>query len=438
VRSPYPSDEETDEWDHLFYAEGNTRNYDCGSTIAGCGCAITSMVMLGRFYDIDIGIDNSNTDPGKINDWLNNNQGYSGPNLYWSKAVEYLGYVDGGTNKKMARLSFDYYNESSASSLIDDYIDNSKPIVARSDAYGHYFVIDGKLKINNVDTYTVKDPYWYNTKTLNDFKSIANHIQGYNNYFTKANLFSYLETPKKIAASMQIYLASPAELLITDLEGRKIGRDPINNVTYNEIPNSNYTLEGAIVASDDPLGETHEKKVVHIPDPIDGLYNIQVIGTAAGDYTLTSLVYDDKGDSKEIIQESSTVQDDIQEFELDYSTQDVQQAETYRLVDIDVKPGSEPNSINLKSKGVTPVAILSDQFFDARKVIIGSVLFAGAESLKGKFEDVDKDGDLDLMLHFETQSLNLNPVDTETVLTGELNDGTLIKGSDSVRIVGKK
>ena len=41
------------------------------------------------------------------------------------------------------------------------------------------------------------------------------------------------------------------------------------------------------------------------------------------------------------------------------------------------------------------------------------------------------------MLHFETQSLNLNSVDTETVLTGELNDGTLIKGSDSVRIVGR-
>ena len=34
-------------------------------------------------------------------------------------------------------------------------------------------------------------------------------------------------------------------------------------------------------------------------------------------------------------------------------------------VDIDIKPGSDPNSINTKSKGTIPVAILSGSGFDA-------------------------------------------------------------------------
>lgn len=431
VESPYPLRTEEEEWANEDYAEG--LDYDCGSTIADCGCAITSMVMLGRFYDIDIGIDSSNADPGNINDWLNDNRGYSAGNLYWSKAVEYLGFIDEETDKKMARFSFDYYNEPFSSSRIGDYIDNIKPIVAYSAIFGHYFVVDGR----SIDTYTVKDPYWYNTETLNDSRDTANHIQDYNSYFARANLFSYLETPKKIAALMSIYLASPAELIITDPEGKRIGRDPINNIIYNEIPGGSYTLEGAIISSDDPLDEIHEKKVVYIPNPNDGLYNIQVIGTGDGDYTLTFFIYDDEGRSREVIQEGSIIQNNIQKFELNYSTQDVQQVENYQLVDIDIKPGSESNSINIESNGVISVAVLSNQFFDAQKIVIKNILFAGAQPLKGKIEDADNDGDLDLILHFETQSLNLTSLDTEAILTGKLNDGTLIKGSDPVRIIDK-
>ena len=429
-------------WADEDYAKG--LDYGCGSTVADCGCAVTSMIMVGRFYNIDTGIDDSNTDPGNINNWLNKSKGYSGPNVYWSKAVEYLGYIDGETKKKMVRLSFDHFNVPFASPKINTYLNDGKPIVAKSDTYGHYFVVDSKTKVGNVNTYTVKDPYWYNTKTLNDTKNIAKKVQGYKNRFTKANLFSYLETPRKIAASMRIYLASPAELVVIDPEGRKLGRDPINSMTYDEIPDSGYTAEGDIISSDDPPDEIHETKIVYIPNPIDGLYGVQVIGTGAGDYTLTYLIYDNEGESKKIIQEGNIAQDDIKEFELDYSTQDVQQAETHQIVDIDIKPCSKLNIIRIKSWGLTRVAILSDQFFDAREIVIDSVLFAGANPLiikrmplRWKFRDVDKDGDLDLILYFRNKSLDLNYSDTEAVLTGKLNDGTLIKGSDLVRVLGR-
>ena len=45
-------------------------------------------------------------------------------------------------------------------------------------------------------------------------------------------------------------------------------------------------------------------------------------------------------------------------------------------VDIDIKPGSDPNSINLKSNGLVPVAILSTIDFKATAVDPGTVLLA--------------------------------------------------------------
>ncbi|MCJ7728735.1 MAG: hypothetical protein MUO27_02470 [Sedimentisphaerales bacterium] len=46
-------------------------------------------------------------------------------------------------------------------------------------------------------------------------------------------------------------------------------------------------------------------------------------------------------------------------------------------MDIDIKPGSWPNAINLGSNGVIPVAILSSQYFDATTVKPESVELGG-------------------------------------------------------------
>ena len=276
-------------------------------------------------------------------------------------------------------------------------------------------------------------------KRLNQPKNLAEHIQGYNNYFDAANLFSYLETPKPITSSMSIHLASPAELLIIDPLGRKLGKDPITGTVYDEIPDSIHTQEGPIVSSDVPIDpdEMPENKVIYISSPINEEYDIKVIGTNSGSYTLSLLGYDENGNSKDLTIKGNTTTNNIQEFELNYSNQTIQQTEIYRIVDIDIKPGNNPNSINLKSEGVVPVAVLTDAFFNVKDIVIDSVIFVGTNPLRGKFEDVDNDGDLDLILHFGTQSLQLTPTDTEAVLTGKLNNETLVKGINFIRIISK-
>jgi len=108
-------------------------------------------------------------------------------------------------------------------------------------------------------------------------------------------------------------------------------------------------------------------------------------------------------------------------------------------VEIDIKPGSDPNSINLKSKGVVPLAVLTTNDFDASTVDPATVRFGpdDAEAVQYALEDVDEDGDIDMILHFKTQDLRLNGNSIEATLSGETFGGMPIQGTDTVNIVPK-
>ena len=112
-------------------------------------------------------------------------------------------------------------------------------------------------------------------------------------------------------------------------------------------------------------------------------------------------------------------------------------------VDIDIKPGSYPNSINLGSHGVIPVAILSSVDFDATQIDPATVTLAGSEVAirgKGKLlahqEDINGDGLLDLVVQVETENLDSGQFqDGNAKITGETFSGDLIVGYDEINIV---
>ncbi|HZM84996.1 MAG TPA: hypothetical protein VFF31_00440 [Blastocatellia bacterium] len=111
-------------------------------------------------------------------------------------------------------------------------------------------------------------------------------------------------------------------------------------------------------------------------------------------------------------------------------------------VQIDIKPGTNPNTVNLGSNGTVPVAVLSSPSFSAAAVSPLTVRLAGVPvSIKrngtpmASLEDVNGDGLLDLVLHFSTQALPRFTSDTVITLVGETYDGELINGSDSIVIV---
>jgi hypothetical protein len=109
---------------------------------------------------------------------------------------------------------------------------------------------------------------------------------------------------------------------------------------------------------------------------------------------------------------------------------------------VDIKPGEFPNSINPASKGVIPVAILTTDTFDATTVDPFSITFGPNRALevhrRSHVEDVDKDGDLDLVLHFSTQATGITCGRSHVVITGKTTAGQEIAGFGSIRTVGCK
>lgn len=114
-------------------------------------------------------------------------------------------------------------------------------------------------------------------------------------------------------------------------------------------------------------------------------------------------------------------------------------------VAIDIKPEGFPNSVNPRSRGVIPVAILTssrqdgDPFdFDASTVDPQSVRFGNAMARHWSLEDVDGDGDLDLILHFPTQETGIACGTGAVSLSGRTFGGQEIQGSDTIQTVGCK
>src|SRR5262249_54118581 len=112
-------------------------------------------------------------------------------------------------------------------------------------------------------------------------------------------------------------------------------------------------------------------------------------------------------------------------------------------VSIEVRPGGETSPINLKSRGVVPVAILSTASFDATTVDPTSVCFGDAEDpgrrgstpllRRGVTIALTGDHRRDLLLFFQTQQTGIDPGDTEACLTGTTREGAQIQGCDAIR-----
>lgn len=116
---------------------------------------------------------------------------------------------------------------------------------------------------------------------------------------------------------------------------------------------------------------------------------------------------------------------------IDGAQLDLEPGDTGLLIGIDIKPGNSSNSINLGSKGTIPVAIFCTVDFDATTVDPTTVTLADPEvKVRGQGtsmaseEDVNGDGLRDLVVHVQTEGLDLIGADSQSELTGKTFDGS--------------
>ncbi|MFC6731183.1 MULTISPECIES: hypothetical protein [unclassified Haladaptatus] len=113
---------------------------------------------------------------------------------------------------------------------------------------------------------------------------------------------------------------------------------------------------------------------------------------------------------------------------------------------IDVKPGSDQNTINPNSNGITKVAVLQTDDFDPTSADVRyrfgpHDVFAageGATQVSSKVKDVNGDGRDDLVLCFRTDEADFAGDEDEAEVRWDRDDSREhgLSGRDAVRFVG--
>lgn len=107
---------------------------------------------------------------------------------------------------------------------------------------------------------------------------------------------------------------------------------------------------------------------------------------------------------------------------------------------IDIKPGSEINSINPASRGVIPVAILGSEALDVADIDVSTLGFGPglapvAHRRGGHPADVNLDEWPDLLVHFDTEEAAIALGDTEACVVGDTLTGVQVAGCDAIQTV---
>lgn len=116
--------------------------------------------------------------------------------------------------------------------------------------------------------------------------------------------------------------------------------------------------------------------------------------------------------------------------------------EAVQQVEIDVKPGSDDNCLNINGHGTIPIAIFGSEELDVMNIDQSSLAFGGISvRIRGNrypqcgAEYVNGDEFVDLVCHFQDDSSAWLAGDGEATLEGALLDGKAIKGSDTICLV---
>lgn len=167
--------------------------------------------------------------------------------------------------------------------LIDEHLCAGKPVILKVESTHtvggkHFLTVDGQKKIVDSDTMSILDP---DCRVAPEEKETL--LGKFSNLYKGIRLYS-AETETGDPSEIIVYLGSPATYYVSDQFGSRTGLDPLTGERLREIPNSNILDES--VEDPDPLW------VVYLGQPDDGDYDIHLVGTGSGPFTVRIETYD--------------------------------------------------------------------------------------------------------------------------------------------------
>jgi hypothetical protein len=265
---------------------------DCG-TLYSYGCAVSAVADVLYFYGKTQLVD-SQLHPGTLNDWLSNNDGFTGCSIVWSKVAAVV---------KLGAPIILFRNSSTDWSSGKDAIDTALiqggiPILGINTKYGtHFLAASAKLPdVNGQPDYKLIDPALYPfavNNPGNSGKSLSEVYGGFSNVFETV-IYRSDTTPEK---TLTVRAHSPVQLLITDPAGNQTGYNPATQTIIRNIALSSYGIEPGIAPTDGSSPAVGETKYFQQITPQEGNYKLDVIGIGNGNYTLDISTTDEKGNT---------------------------------------------------------------------------------------------------------------------------------------------
>ncbi|MBI4130184.1 hypothetical protein HY468_02620 [Candidatus Roizmanbacteria bacterium] len=425
-------------------------------SIAEWGCNLTANAMNINYYAKlqDVKDDAGNlfrTDPQVLNEWLQKNNGYdTGKVLYDNDNHPYVaasgvmyGPVERYAKKNGVKLSYgrnlkykpdkpDYETGESFtathSATLEQNLCALQPALlhvrhpsSTIQKPGHFVVATGvQYENDTVDTWRIHDPLSsVITKLQDDYSDIFYGL-----------LVATTKVPDEFLTIIQ---HSPTELVLTDPTGKKIGYNPLQEITYSEIEDSFYGDETLTAASGDA---TQEQKVLTIKSPPQGNYTIDVFGTGVGEYTLETVYSVGDEIYKAPFVTDQTENGQIRTYMLPFDTTG-DLIELIQQVIVDVDPHDKKNRpIYTDRSNIVHIAILTTDTFDAalvdRQTVTAGPAATKPHGAAGVLQDVNGDKQKDLMFLFKANGLGLTPAVTQLCVTGKTTAGQAVVGCDEV------
>lgn len=431
---PYFDQQDT-EWGKEEYDSASNWSSPAAPTIGRWGCAMTSVAMVLRYNGITelpacsdnkcpelVGQD---LNPGTLNAWLKKEPGgygYEGNINWWT--IETLS-KNAGTRLK--------HDIGTTWKDLEDEIKNQIPGILDLLNVQHFVVAKGIL--TSKSTFALNDPGYYYSKDL----------LGYDNKF---RLFHMYRKRTADLNGILVTVSPHAEFQVTKVQTVKpVSAFALQSKLNEDNKDFTYYLEPGL-DDDGGSGVTSGQgtQIGHLDNPDAGSYTVTVNGTGEALH-IAFYSYDREGrpnifyDTRKIAKGSQLT------YTIVYDPDNRQQFSVQLPIKIDIKPDSPVNPITCNDKnGVIPVAVLSDENFDAREVGSTTLTFEGASVARagnaGKLqeheEDVNGDGLVDKVFHFRQSDAALTCSSTDGMLEGKLSNGLTVIGTDSIRIVGQK
>ncbi len=257
-QSVAPLMKQTDpDWGSQEYAFANTHGaYNCGKgktgkTIAQCGCALASAAMLLHYHGFKKLPDGTDINPGTLNTWLKNNNGYDKPSgdLKFSKIAvlskEAL-VVNGITS--FHGLELDDLRYPGDTSQLKTDLNNGQPDILFDG--GHFFLATGVQG----NTFTINDP-GRNIGTLDN--------PTYNNTFKNMRRFTVAHTDFSF---IEILTEPGVNFKLVDDQGNEVG---------------NQFVQQTITDPNEETSNGSELKHLYFAKPESNNYKLIITGVAS-------------------------------------------------------------------------------------------------------------------------------------------------------------